>query len=69
MQLIEAVKNLLPTLGTNDKFRENRSRSLKRLFLFLKFHKINNLQFSTLPFKIFLLYILTVVCIPFIVFI
>ena len=69
MQLIEAVKNLLPTLGTNDKFRENRSRYPKRLFLFLKFHKINNLQFSKLPFKIFLLYILTVVYIPFIVFI
>lgn len=33
MQLIEAVKNLLPTLGTNDKFQKNESCGKTQLFL------------------------------------
>ena len=33
MQLIEAVKNLLPTLGTNDKFLKNKSCGKTQLFL------------------------------------
>lgn len=36
MQLIEAVKNLLPTLGTNDKFLKNNKPLFKAAFLLSK---------------------------------
>nr|DAR90807.1 MAG TPA: hypothetical protein [Caudoviricetes sp.] len=49
MQLIEAVTNLLPTLGTNDKFHATSSHFSKWLFYFKNKYKSISYNKSKIP--------------------